>query len=664
MDVVTHGARTEEDKAQALESGSRLRSSARLGYLNSSSAANLSSSSATITATGTGGTTGNTTNTTTTTTTTATTTTTTTCRTSGKRKRKRKRRQQRTSNTNDNDNNENNDVDEADGLQTVLESSSSSASRTHTNLSTLIEDNLLLSPSGNNTNTGGGGGGGGPSATTTAGSSSIGRRNDEGTSRHRHNHNNNNNNNSCSSNHHRQQQRSENNDDNTATGGGGGGGSSSGTRGEVEEEYNNNNHHHEEEEEDEELVGGERSNERNHRNTGNASSPNTTTTTTTNTTTTTTTLRNGGNNSNTRASASSTAATTASAAADSAAASSSSSVPSLADITFLNRRTAKRSARRCNNASGRRNAMTMDLQRLINEVHARPAIWDQKNVNYHNRDVILKMWREIARACEVSTDVAKSKWKHLRDNFRNELKKTYRGKCDGSLGGGSEHDSKWVWFRSLFFLRDQMNSRVIGCALNQNCAALRSSPDGTQIEPQIDILEGHEETQFDDLDGDSCQSLLSNDDGLHHVMPPPKMNKIGRKRILMEAMDNDYPEMDRKRYDVLQKRLILNQEEEDDTYHFLMSVKNPLKSLPLDRQMFVRLKIQEIVYNEINSQNHQIRSYDNSQDVKPLKSQNDNGNESTGNNGNNGDVVSDMSNPASLLQNCATEGSSDDAFFG
>ena len=72
--------------------------------------------------------------------------------------------------------------------------------------------------------------------------------------------------------------------------------------------------------------------------------------------------------------------------------------------TLLNRRVAsKRSSRRCN-ANARRNAMTMDLQRLITEVHARPAIWDQKNVNYHNRDVILKMWREIARACEVSSE--------------------------------------------------------------------------------------------------------------------------------------------------------------------------------------------------------------------------------------------------------------------
>lgn len=249
-----------------------------------------------------------------------------------------------------------------------------------------------------------------------------------------------------------------------------------------------------------------------------------------------------------------------------------------------------------------------------------------------------------------------------------------------------------------------MNSRVIGCTLSQNCSALRSSPDGTQIEPQIDILEGHEEAQFDDLDGDSCQSLLSNDDGLHQVMPPPKLNKIGRKRALLDAMENDYTEVDRKRFEALQKRLSVSQEEEDDTYHFLMSVRNPLKSLPLDRQMFVRLKIQELVYNEINSQNQQHRAYDVSQDVKPPRVSNtvgsglgDNncggGADSTGavhgpgpgpgrgvfigpgdanENGNSGGVMGitrgqnagDTPNPGSLLQNCTAEGSSGDTFFG
>nr|XP_031848712.1 uncharacterized protein LOC116434121 [Nomia melanderi] len=225
----------------------------------------------------------------------------------------------------------------------------------------------------------------------------------------------------------------------------------------------------------------------------------------------------------------------------------------------------------------------------------------------------------------------------------------------------------------------------------QNCsAALRSSPEGTQIEPQIDILEGHEETRFDDLDGDSCQSLLSNEDGLHHVMPPPKLNKIGRKRSLMDALDNDYSEVDRKRFESLQKRLSVSQEEEDDTYHFLMSVRNPLKSLPLDRQMFVRLKIQELVYNEINSQNQQQNRsavYDGQQDVKPLRA---GGTVAAGTGvgpgpGPGGGVadadsavsgaaavvgteqpgIGDaVSHSAALLQNSASDGSAHDAFFG
>lgn len=243
-----------------------------------------------------------------------------------------------------------------------------------------------------------------------------------------------------------------------------------------------------------------------------------------------------------------------------------------------------------------------------------------------------------------------------------------------------------------------MNSRVIGCTIPQNCSsALRSSPVGAQIEPQIDILEGHEETQFDDLDGDSCHSLLSNDDALHQVMPPPKINKIGRKRTLLDAMENDYTELDRKRFESLQKRLSASQEEEDDTYHFLMSVRNPLKSLPLDRQMFVRLKIQELVYNEINNCQNQ-QQYEGSQDVKPPRAVNTGGvmgttgagcdtNESRcgvggGRSDGGGDVDDDggggnesvtgvgqsagnaSNHPPSLLQNCTTEGSNDVAFFG
>ncbi|KAK0080099.1 hypothetical protein PV325_000438 [Microctonus aethiopoides] len=273
----------------------------------------------------------------------------------------------------------------------------------------------------------------------------------------------------------------------------------------------------------------------------------------------------------------------------------------------------------------------MDLQRLISEVQARPAIWDQKNTHYHNRDVILKMWREIARACDVSSNVAKSKWKHLRDNFRNELKKTYRSKqqsCDGGSPSNIEHESKWVWFRSLQFLRDQMNSRVIGCGggtVGGGGGVVQgghfvASLEETKIEPQIDILEGDEETHFDEfVDGDSCHSMFQSDDvATQQVgMPPPKRNRINRKKVLLDSMECEYQEVERKRYETIDKRLLCRDDNDDDTYHFLMSVRSPLRSLPLERQMYVRLKIQEIILNEItvlqqDSKHHHHRVLNNS----------------------------------------------------
>ncbi|XP_043284129.1 uncharacterized protein [Venturia canescens] len=274
----------------------------------------------------------------------------------------------------------------------------------------------------------------------------------------------------------------------------------------------------------------------------------------------------------------------------------------------------------------------MDLQRLITEVQARPAIWDQKNTHYHNRDVILRLWGEIAKACDVSSDVAKSKWKHLRDNFRNELKKTYRGKPpyegNGSPPNVPDHESKWVWFKSLQFLRDQMNSRVIGgCGghAQNGVGRYQTSLDETQIEPQIDIVEGDEEAHFDDVDdGGSCTSLMTSEDVMNPAdAPSQRRGKISRKRFLMDGglESIDYHQgVERKRHAQGASRRV-SSDEDDDTYHFLMSVRSPMRSLPLERQMYVRLKIQELILSELTALGQQsARAHDpadSQQDTKP-----------------------------------------------
>ena len=55
---------------------------------------------------------------------------------------------------------------------------------------------------------------------------------------------------------------------------------------------------------------------------------------------------------------------------------------------------------------------------------------------------------------------------------------------------------------------------------------------------------------------------------------------------------------------------------EDDLYYFLMSLHKPLNDLPIDRQMFMRIKIQELLYSEIMSANHDQQNTTNGLNVQ------------------------------------------------
>ena len=45
---------------------------------------------------------------------------------------------------------------------------------------------------------------------------------------------------------------------------------------------------------------------------------------------------------------------------------------------------------------------TLDCEVLINAVHLRPALWEQSDKNYQNRNLKLKLWEEVAAECDSS----------------------------------------------------------------------------------------------------------------------------------------------------------------------------------------------------------------------------------------------------------------------
>jgi hypothetical protein len=43
---------------------------------------------------------------------------------------------------------------------------------------------------------------------------------------------------------------------------------------------------------------------------------------------------------------------------------------------------------------------TLDCEVLINAAYLRPALWEQSDKNYQNRDLKLKLWEEVAAECD------------------------------------------------------------------------------------------------------------------------------------------------------------------------------------------------------------------------------------------------------------------------
>ena len=60
-------------------------------------------------------------------------------------------------------------------------------------------------------------------------------------------------------------------------------------------------------------------------------------------------------------------------------------------------------------------------------------------------------------------------------------------------------------------------------------------------------------------------------------------------------------ETERKKLDLMQS-MGNGREDWDMTYHFLMSLWEPTNRLPEDRQMFLRVKIQEMIFQETQNQ--------------------------------------------------------------
>jgi len=106
-------------------------------------------------------------------------------------------------------------------------------------------------------------------------------------------------------------------------------------------------------------------------------------------------------------------------------------------------------------------------------------------------------------------------------------------------------------------------------------------------------------------DDDSVAECSSADNSIHTPSPSETYRSSAHrrsrpksgKRPLEEAMT----EIERKKLDLMQS-MDTGREDWDTTYHFLMSLWEPINRLPEDRQMFLHMKIQEMIFQETPKQ--------------------------------------------------------------
>ncbi|KAF7995535.1 hypothetical protein HCN44_006642 [Aphidius gifuensis] len=264
---------------------------------------------------------------------------------------------------------------------------------------------------------------------------------------------------------------------------------------------------------------------------------------------------------------------------------------------------------------------------LIAEVYKRPALWNADHHMHYNRDAVDRIWEELSVVLQTPLAMIKSRWKGLRDTMRLEMKKRKRYKQNKQA-----HRPVWSYYNDLKFLRSQilrrsqtLASTSISDESNSSCItdpdnyessdlsddnssnnlhnnkkhkSINNDLNNKKINSTIEnknskvdklikesssncCLDGAPGTSVDDptviMIKDEHSSLISYD------LPDPLNNN---RQINLQQIDNTNLIDD-------------NKHDDDDNYHFLVSLLPHMKKLTDERRMFLRMKIQELVYHQV-----------------------------------------------------------------
>ncbi|CAH0773463.1 unnamed protein product [Bemisia tabaci] len=279
----------------------------------------------------------------------------------------------------------------------------------------------------------------------------------------------------------------------------------------------------------------------------------------------------------------------------------------------------------------------INCERLIAEVYKREPLWNSYNVLHRSAVATSNLWGEVAEILGSDSHSVKKKWKGLRDYYRTELKKMYGhkpGDTTINLNISSHQVSTWPYYDMLHFLKDSMLSYYIKPKTKEPIAVYpddeypqdltdrSSSPANSEPDPVVKLLTPREqqiaevpEPDSPELPEHGCQTEVSllPVSGLHtlaeiaNVADPagrrkrPRLERTYSSQMLEIERQRSAVEVERRSVE-LERRSVEKEicEPDDDDFLFLRSLLPDIKILPRSRKLLVRIKMQEMVYNEIS----------------------------------------------------------------
>ncbi|CAG4978604.1 unnamed protein product [Parnassius apollo] len=94
------------------------------------------------------------------------------------------------------------------------------------------------------------------------------------------------------------------------------------------------------------------------------------------------------------------------------------------------------------------------IENLVELLRKYPCLYNTKDSSYKDISMKAKLWAQIGEEINETGEVAKKKWKSLRDNYMR-----YKKEVAGTTGQTAKKFTKWHWASQLQFLDSTLTDR-------------------------------------------------------------------------------------------------------------------------------------------------------------------------------------------------------------